>query len=271
MDYGTCSQTSNPTTTSCSDAYSFTPALYQNIRAWNYGPASYDIKHNLAISYLYALPKASRLWNNFATRSVFDGWQLSGIVTYLSGAPGQIGLTIGGSPNITGGGDGARVVLTCDPMHGAPKTFTNWFNTSCVTAPTPGQPYSPQRYTSTGVPVARSAKAATPAMLPPGGVYSPKVSFFMPGDTNFDTALFKNMPLNEKGLKLQLRVETYNTFNHSEFNGVNASPNFTVNSPANYTTSPETLATYTQGNGQLGQFTNTLNARIMQIALRLDF
>ena len=47
-----------------------------------------------------------------------------------------------------------------------------------------------------------------------GGFFSPKVNFFLPGDTDFETALFKNMPLNEKGLKLQLRVETYNTFNH---------------------------------------------------------
>ncbi len=86
MDYGTCS------TTGCSDSYNFTSPLYQNLRAWNYGPASYDIKHNLAINYLWALPKASQMWNNFATRAAFDGWQLSGIVTYRSGAPAQVGI-----------------------------------------------------------------------------------------------------------------------------------------------------------------------------------
>ncbi len=51
MDYGTCSSTG------CSDSYNFTSALYQNLRAWNYGPASYDIKHNLATNYLWAFPK----------------------------------------------------------------------------------------------------------------------------------------------------------------------------------------------------------------------
>ncbi|HEY4381869.1 MAG TPA: carboxypeptidase regulatory-like domain-containing protein [Acidobacteriaceae bacterium] len=262
MDYGTCSSTG------CSDSYNFTSALFQNLRAWNYGPASYDIKHNLAVNYLWALPKASRLWDNFATRAALDGWQISGIVTYLSGAPAQVGMSIGGNPNIIGGGDGARAVLTCDPMHNAQKTFTNWFNSSCVTAPTPGQAYSPQLYTSAGVPVANSAKAAANYILPPNGIFSPKVNFFLPGDTDFDTALFKNMPLNEKGLRLQLRVETYNTFNHSEFNAVNGSPTFNVLAAGAPGVTPNT---YTQTNSQLGQLSGTASPRLMQLALRLDF
>jgi hypothetical protein len=202
------------------------------------------------------VPKASQMWNNLVARTALDGWQLSGIVTYRSGAPAQVGLTIGGNPNITGGGDGARIVLTCDPMHGALKTFTNWFNSSCVTAPTPGQAYN-------------VGKAAANAILPQAGaVYSPKVNFFLPGNTDFETALFKNFPLNEKGLKLQLRVETYNTFNHSEFNAVNASPNFTL---ATSGTPGVTPNTYNQTNSQLGQFTGTANPRYLQLALRLDF
>jgi len=251
MDYGTCSSTG------CSDSYNFTSALYQNPRSWNYGPASYDIKHNLAVNYLWALPRASRMWNNFATRAVLDGWQVSGIMTYLSGAPAQVGLAITGNPNITGGGDGARIVLTCDPMKNAPKTFTNWFNSSCFAAPTPGQAYSPQLYTSAGVPVANSAKAATGYTLPNGGRFSPKVNFFLPGDTDFDTALFKNMPLNERGMKLQLRVETYNTFNHAQFNAVNATANFS---------SAGALQA-----SNLGQISGAASPRLMQLALRFEF
>jgi hypothetical protein len=117
--------------------------------------------------------------------------------------------------------------------------------------------YSPQLYTSSGTPVANSAKTATNATLPGNGVYSPKVNFFLPGIPDFQTALFKNMPLNEKGMKLQLRVETYNTFNHSEFNAVNASTNFN--------------SSLVQTNSQLGQFSGTANPRTMQLALRLDF
>lgn len=81
-------------------------------------------------------------------------------------------------------------------------------------------------------------------------------------DADFQTALFKNIPLNERGMKLQLRVETYNTFNHAEFNAVKASTTFTKD--------PNTGA-YNQTNSQLGQFSNTANPRTMQLALRLDF
>lgn len=242
MDYGTCSSTG------CSDAYNFTSALYQNLRTWNYGPASYDIKHNLAINYLWAFPKGSRMWNNFATRAVLDGWQISGDVTYLSGAPAQIGLSVSGSPNITGGGDGARVVLTCDPSQGAPHTFTQWFNTTCLTTPFAGS-------------VANSANpSGTPYSIPGGGVFSPKVNFFLPGDLNFDTALFRNVPIGEHGLVLQLRAETYNTFNHSEFNAVNATALF----------STATSSAVLQANN-LGQFSGTASPRYMQLALRLNF
>jgi hypothetical protein len=250
MDYGTCSTGSAVagTSTGCSDSYNFSSAVYQNLRAWNYGPASYDIKHNLAINYLWALPNASRLWDNFATRAVLDGWQISGIMTYLSGVPAQVALSVTGNPNITGGGDGARIALTCDPMRNAPKTFNNWFNNSCLATPIAG---------AVGT---ASNPSGIQYSLPAGAVFSPKVNFFLPGNTNFDTALFKNMPLNEKGLKLQLRVETYNTFNHSQFNAVNATATF------NSATTSGTLQT-----SNLGQFSGTANPRYMQLALRIDF
>jgi hypothetical protein len=242
LDYGTCSNTG------CSDSYNFTSALYQSVRAWNYGPASYDIKHNLAVNYLWALPKASQLWDNFATRAALDGWQISGIMTHLSGAPAQVTLSVTGSPNITGGGDGARIALTCDPMHNAPKNFNNWFNNSCFATPIAGA----------------AGTAANPSgtqySLPAGAAFSPKANFFLPGVTDFDTALFKNVSLNGRGMKMQLRVETYNTFNHSEFNSVNAAATF------NSATAAGTLQT-----SNLGQFNGTANPRYMQLAMRFTF
>jgi len=243
MDYGSCS------TTSCSEAYNFTAALYQNLRAWNYGPAGYDIKHNLVVNYLWSLPRASRLWSNVVTRGVLDNWQISGIASYVSGAPGAINLSLSNNANVTGGGDGARAVLTCDPSHNAPHTFSTWFNPACAEAPLAG---------------------SVPTAVNPGGlsystgtgVFAPKVNYFLPGDTNFDTALFKNIPL-EGNLKLQLRVETYNTFNHAEFNGVNNTATF-ANANSQGSTNPQSQAIF-------GQMSSTLNPRLMQLALRLDF
>jgi hypothetical protein len=241
LDYGSCSGAT------CSESYNFTAALYQNLRAWNYGPAGYDIKHNLVVNYLWSLPRASRLWNNVVTRGVLDNWQISGIASYVSGAPNAISLSLSNNANVTGGGDGARVILTCDPSHNAPHTFTTWFNPACVETPLAGS-----------VPTAANPQGL--AYSTGTGTFAPKVNFFLPGDTNFDTALFKNMPL-EGNLRLQLRVETYNTFNHAEFNGVNNTATF---ANANTQANPQTQAIF-------GQMSSTLNPRLMQLALRLDF
>jgi hypothetical protein len=242
LDYGSC------TATVCTEAYNFNAPLYQNVRAWSYGPAGYDIKHNLVVNYLWSLPKASRLWNNFATRGLLDGWQISGIASYLSGAPQEIQLSIKTSTNITGGGDGTRVVLTCDPMHGAPHTFSTWFNTSCAQAPIAGSIGTATN--PSGTPYSTGA-----------GVFSPKVNFFLPGNGNFDTALFKNVTF-ENRYMLQLRVETYNTFNHTQFNGVNDTATF--QNANQLTTNPQTASNF-------GTMNSAQNPRYMQLALRFSF
>ena len=94
------------------------------------------------------------------------------------------------------------------------------------------------------------------------GAFAPKVNYFLPGITNFDTALFKNMPI-KKNAVLQLRIETYNTFNHSEFNAVNNTATF-ANANSQGSTNPQTNSTF-------GQLSGTASPRYMQIALRLDF
>lgn len=237
MDFGSCGSSG------CSDSYNFTAALYQNLRAWNYGPATFDRRHNLVANYLWSLPKVSRLWNNFATRGLLDNWQISGIASYISGAPGAIFLKTSNNANITGGGDGARVFLSDDPMRGAPHTFNRWFNTGVVSVPVAGQ----------------IGTATKPAVLGQTG-NAPKVNFFLPGNTNFDTALFKNIPVENKFV-IQFRLETYNTFNHSEFNALNYNATF---ANASSSSTPETDPTF-------GQLTGTLDPRRLQLALRIDF
>jgi hypothetical protein len=255
------------------DSYNGGGPLYQNLRAWQYGPAGWDIKNNLVVNYLWALPRASQVfgsksgWNNIGTREMLDGWQISGIATHLSGAPASISesITNAVSDAPAGGGDGARIVLTCDPWAKAAgtRTFGKWFNTSCVEPPFSGYAYN----LVTGEP-AEQMSAGT-------GNFEGKVGYFLPGFTNFDTALFKNWPIREK-VTMQLRVETYNTFNHPEFSGVNGSATFSQPAyqapPAGFTT-PAAVAQNvpTQTGATFGQLTSTYNPRYMQIALRFDF
>jgi hypothetical protein len=247
------------------DSYNGGGPLYQNLRTWEYGPASWDLKHMIVINYLWGLPRASRLfgnkspWNNIATRQALDNWQISGFAEYYSGAPAQTGLTISSNPNVTGGGDGDRVVQTCDPWHKVPhttRTFHEWFNTTCLEPPIAGSAYN----LVTG--------AAAVQYSTGSGVFAPKYNYFLPGYTNFDTALFKNIPVKEK-FTLQLRVETYNTFNHTEFNSVSSSATF-ANASSQGSGNPQTASTFGQLNNT-GTTGNLEGPRVMQIALRIDF
>jgi hypothetical protein len=54
-------------------------------RIRNYGKAGFDRTHNLTINYVYKLPGLSRYWDNGFTRTVLNGWELSGISSFISG------------------------------------------------------------------------------------------------------------------------------------------------------------------------------------------
>ena len=69
-----------------------------------------------------------------------------------------------------------------------------------------------------------------------------------PGYQNLDLGLMKNANLGEH-LRLQLRVETFNTFNHANFSGVDAG----------------------LGDGNFGNITGTRAPRRMQMSAKLNF
>lgn len=226
------------------DSYDGSVATYQTLRTWNYGPAGWDRRNNLVVNYLWSLPKGSHLWSNFATRAILDNWQISGITSYISGGPAgdssgsSQGITYStqDSVDITGGGDGARVYLTGDPMRSAKHTFNQWFDTSVVHRPSQSQIVN--------------------GVLQPSNGISPFHPVYNPGFTNFDTALFKNIPIQEK-LAIQLRLESYNTFNHPEFDGVNSNATFAVDGTETDTT--------------FGQINDSNGPRVLQLAVRINF
>jgi hypothetical protein len=134
------------------------------------------------------------------------------------------------------------VVLTGDTAQGAPHTFNRWFNTGVVSVPVQGT----------------AATANSPAVT--GN--APKVNYYLPGATNFDTALFKNFPI-ENRLVVQFRLETYNTFNHAEFNS--------LNNTATFPTAATATSAPAQSDATFGQLNGTLNPRQLQLALRVNF
>ena len=92
---------------------------------------------------------------------------------------------------------------------------------------------------------------------------APKVNYYLPGDTNFDTALFKNIPIESK-LVVQFRLETYNTFNHAEFNSLNNTATFATAASKSNPNPAQTDATF-------GRFNGANNPRYLQLALRVNF
>jgi hypothetical protein len=171
---------------------------YRSRRIWSYGKASFDQTHVMVINYTWDLPRASRLWNNSLVRGIFDGWQVSGITAFASGTPSGISFSIAGNPDITGGGDGARLWMTGNPiLSRGERSFDRWFNTSAFAPPRRGEFGN-----------------------------APKDVIRLPGTNNWDISLFKNFNLKSESRYLQLRWEIYNVFNHTQYSSVDTNAIF---------------------------------------------
>lgn len=213
------------------DAYDTGLARFNNPRYWNYGPISYDRTHTLVGNWVWDLPKATRLWDNPVVKYLFDDWQYSGIVSFVSGSPRGVGLSLSDGADLTGGGDGNTVVMSGAAI--LPKdqrTFDRYFNTSVFSRPARGE---------------LGAGAAATAY-----------AFRGPGINNWDMTFFKNIRLAEK-VTFQFRWEMYNAFNHTQFNGVNTTAQFDAKGSL--------------VNQQFGQITSARDPRIQQMSLRLSF
>ena len=257
------------------DEYDSSVATYQPIRSWNYGPTTETPQQNLAANYVWAVPSIPKSWSNFVTKPVLDGWQISGIVTYLDRLPTTLSYTTADTVNTTGGGDGARILVTGNPNVGGPHNKPNaavpqWFNiNNTVARPTTGGYECTNATCTTGQQIYTNGYTGNESTI-----------IYPPGVLNFDTALFKNFTIHEN-VTFQLRVETYNTFNSPEFNAVNTAAKFSA------FTGGQTIQTYngplmingttTQTNASFGELSNTTGVsagnfgRVMQIAGRINF
>jgi len=166
--------------------------------AGNKASSDFDQRHNLSIGYVYDLPlfrKSSGL-----KKTLLGGWQWSGITTFASGTPFNIGNTdFGDNAGVGNGvsGSGSRPDLVGDP-HAA----------SCLTPTLPG-PF-----------LFNACAFADPQGLTFGNVGRNFLN--LPHRTNFDMGLFKSFPIRESKA-LEFRWETFNTFNHTQFSRLDSS------------------------------------------------
>ena len=166
------------------------------IRVWNYGLSDFDRTHIVKINYLWTLPQTK--WKNPLAEYVLNGWQMSGITSFVSGTPAAVTFTLVSGIDITGSASiTARPDVIANPV--LPKderTFSQNFNTAAFRAPAQG-----------------TLGTAAPTQLRG------------PGINNHDVAFFKNFSFVEK-LNLQFRGELYNAFNHTQFSAYDTAARF---------------------------------------------
>ncbi|MGH9667851.1 MAG: hypothetical protein ACRD9L_25815, partial [Bryobacteraceae bacterium] len=205
-----------------------------NYRMRNYGPAGFDRRQVMTLDYSYDVPNLSKRWNNGFSRAAFDGWEISGVSTFQTGAPLGLGYSLNYSADLTGGTGNAldsRSVMVADPNAAAPAG--QWFNVNAVKAPLPG-------YSVDGI-----------GNAPKAGIYGP-------GLDDWDISIFKNFRLgSNEARRLQFRFETYNTFNHTQYTNIDTGARFDANN--------------NQINTNYGYFTNAALARRLVLGLKLYF
>jgi hypothetical protein len=186
--------------------------------------AGYDRRHIFNASYVYNLP-FFRTNGNLAQREVLGGWTISGITQVQSGTPIPINYT---GSNTTGlGGGGNRPDLVAPVSY--PKAVKAWFSTKSF-----ADPLAPW-VGGTGQGFGTAGKDAVVG----------------PGLFNWNLSLFKAIPFTsrENGPRMELRFESFNTFNHPSWSGVSTNSK----------------------DGNFGQVTSEFSPRTLELGGKISF
>lgn len=188
---------------------------------YDYGPAPMDRTHVAVLNYVYELPLFNNTRNR-ALKAALGGWQFSGISTF------ETGFALTPTMPTTNLGMGNNWIGNRPDLVGSityPNTRLQWFNPAAFAAPGPLQFGT-----------------------------SKKGSIRGPGRQNWDMSLFKTFggipwPGNPEGARFEFRFETFNTFNHTQWNGLSLS----------------------RTAGDFGQVTSAFNPRTLQLGLKFIF
>lgn len=156
----------------------------------DWGPSNFNRKHNFRVSGIYKVPFNAK----GLTGQLINGWQVSGVFTYLSGSPfsplpanNRVFTGSGSSIGRTDAVSGA-----CDLYGG--QSLNQWFNPACFT-------------------------------LQPAGTYGNAGRNFIIGPNlwNFDSSLVKDWKVAKlsETFALQFRAEAFNVLNHPNFQNPN--------------------------------------------------
>jgi hypothetical protein len=190
------------------------------------GNSDFDIRHRGVVNFIYEpnVGKGRGHLNEGFTGRLLEGWTFTGVISAQTGHP----FDIFGNQDSNHTGLSARATIIGSPSQpaGTDKTFTG---------------------------PALSAFELTPYNVQPN---IGKNAFYGPNEVNVDSSLLKDTAITER-LKLQLRFEFYNLFNHPQF----GQPGNSIAAPGTFGLSTSTL---TRADG-------TTSARQIQVAAKLIF
>jgi hypothetical protein len=203
------------------------------------GPGGYDRTHVAVVDFIYDIPLLRHSQSRLL-RSTVGGWQVSGIITAESGLPLNIGISGGpggnGLPNAVNRPDlVGKIAYPSSVLAG--KQVIQYFDPNAFALPTIGS------FGNLGHNALRG-----------------------PGRDNWNMSLFKTFTLSEtRGSRFEFRVETFNIWNHTQFNGVANNISFKKDPVTGlYVNVRDTTTNF-------GQFTSAFDPRILQLGGKLYF
>jgi hypothetical protein len=205
-----------------------------------YGPSTLNTPQIFVLSYVYELPFLKNQ-SGLAGR-VLGGWEVSGITSIQSGQ--SVTVTQGTDPFATSANNNSGLNLTREGLiqirsdqllsgTSGPKTAAEFFNTGAF----------------------QLASASAFGTERPGALLGP-------GFQLWDVSLIKNIRFTER-LRLQLRFEGFNAFNHGSPNGVNTTC-------AGSALAPNPLAC-NGGNPAFGEVSGYHDPRTLQLGAKFQF
>lgn len=182
------------------DGAAFVDPIDTRGRSW--GVLGFDRTHVFNVSYNLELPNLARGgFDNGVTRTVFNGWQMSGITTFQSGNPIRLRFT----------GDLASTQAGL-AWYGTDAFILQGNNTGAITPIYLGDPR-----VSEGKKVRDRIIDINALAIPSfgnSGPFAPPFYLRTPSRSNFDVSFFKNINFNETK-RLQFRAGLFNVFNQA--------------------------------------------------------
>jgi len=250
-------------------AYDNDPTYGQFFQSRRMASSFQGAPHVLVFNYVYQVPNLGKRMGIKPLGWITDNWTISGITQFQGPFyNGDIGCcsfsgttTTNAAPEFTGGAEGARSVVLRNasvPKDKVTWSYTDWtknntFDYQAFQYPMPCS-WTPAARATDGI----GKSIGCFGNAGNGPLYKIPLTY-----NNWDMTFAKAFPLGSERRELTFRAEMYNIFNHTQFSGLNASPQYNFPNWQN--------GILVQSNNQLGRFTSARTPRRMAMSLRFQF